>query len=89
LTAAVKYQISYLNKLALAQQVNHIKHDGAEAHNNMGNVQKDKGDQDAAIESYKYALKIKPKYADSYSNMGNCLLGTGKLEEGRSLIQKN
>jgi protein O-GlcNAc transferase len=29
---------------------------------------------DAAIDSYKQALKIKPDYADAYNNMGNYLM---------------
>ena len=37
----------------------------------MGNVQMDKGELDAAIESFQQALKIKPYYAVSYYNLGN------------------
>ena len=36
---------------------------------------------DAAIDSYKQALKIKPDYADAYYNMGNTLKDKGDLEE--------
>ena len=36
-----------------------------------GNALKDKGDLDAAIDSYKKAIKIKPDYAEAFSNMGN------------------
>ena len=35
---------------------------------------------DAAIDSYKQALKIKPDYADAYYNMGNALKDKGDLE---------
>jgi len=35
---------------------------------------------DAAIDSYKQALKIKPDYADAYNNMGNALKDKGDLE---------
>ena len=31
----------------------------------------------AAIDSYKQAIKIKPDYADAYYNMGNALKDTG------------
>ena len=37
-----------------------------------GSILKDKGDLEAAIDSYKQALKIKPDYAEAYSNMGSC-----------------
>ena len=32
---------------------------------------------DAAIDSYKQALKIKPDYAEAYNNMGNALKDKG------------
>ena len=35
---------------------------------------------DAAIDSYKQALKIKPDYAEAYYNMGNVLKDQGDLE---------
>jgi len=46
----------------------------------MGNAQKNKGDLDAAIDSYKQALKIKPDYADAYYNMGIVLRAKGDLD---------
>ena len=46
----------------------------------MGIALKDKGDLDAAVDSYKQALKIKPDYAEAYSNMGNALRENGELE---------
>ena len=39
----------------------------------MGNAQKEKGDLDVAIDSYKKALKIQPDYAEAHNNMGNAL----------------
>ena len=39
-----------------------------------------KGDSEAAIKSYKEALKIKPDYAEAYSNMGNALKDKGDSE---------
>ena len=35
---------------------------------------------DAAIYSYRQAIKIKPAYADTYSNMGNTLKNKGELD---------
>ena len=35
---------------------------------------------DAAIDSYKQAIKIKPDYAEAYSNMGNALKEKGELD---------
>ena len=41
---------------------------------------KEKGELDAAIDSYKQALKIKPDYAEAYNNLGIALLGKGELD---------
>ena len=46
----------------------------------MGSALNDKGDLEAAIESYKQALKIKPDYAEAYNNMGIALKDKGDLE---------
>ena len=39
-----------------------------------------KGDLDAAIDSYKQAIKFKPNYADAYFSMGNALKDKGELD---------
>jgi len=46
----------------------------------MGTALKDKGELDAAIESYNQALKIKPDYAEAHSNMGTALKDKGELD---------
>ena len=45
----------------------------------MGNTLQEKGELGAAIESYKQAIKIKPDYADAYSNMGSALKEKGEF----------
>ena len=47
----------------------------------MGNALKDKGELDAAIDSYKQALKIKSDFAAAYNNIGFALKEQGKFEE--------
>ena len=46
----------------------------------MGVAQNDKGDSDAAIESCKQALKIRPDYAEAYNNIGNVAKDQGDIE---------
>ncbi|MDB9834332.1 tetratricopeptide repeat protein, partial [Planktomarina temperata] len=41
----------------------------ADAHSNMGVALQDKGELDAAIDSFKQALKIKPDYAEAWNNI--------------------
>lgn len=52
----------------------------AEAHNNMANALKDKGDLEAAIASYQEAIRLKPDYAEAHNNMGTVLLAQGHAE---------
>ena len=46
----------------------------------MGVALQDKGELDAAIDSYKQAIKIKPDYAGAYNNIGNALKHKGELD---------
>ena len=48
--------------------------------NTMGIALIDKGDLDAAIDSYKQALKIKPDYAETHTNMGAVLIQKGEID---------
>ena len=43
----------------------------------MGVAQNSQGDLDAAIQSYKSAIKIKPDYAEAHNNMGHALNSKG------------
>jgi tetratricopeptide (TPR) repeat protein len=48
---------------------------------NMGVAHKGQGsDLDASIESYKQAIRIKPDYAEAYSNIGKALKDKGDLD---------
>ena len=47
----------------------------------MGNALKDKGDLEAAIDSYKQALKIKPDYAEAHYNLGSVFLRWANMKE--------
>lgn len=53
----------------------------AEAHFNLGVVQKGLGQLEDAAASYRRALKIKPDYAEAHNNLGNTLRELGQLED--------
>jgi len=53
----------------------------AEAHFNLGLVQKNIGLLDESIASYRRALKIKPGYAEAHNNLGAALFESGKVQE--------
>lgn len=54
--------------------------DDAEAHFNLGVVQKNLGQLDAAVASYRRAVDIKPDYAPAHCNLANILREQGRLE---------
>ena len=54
----------------------------------MGNILKEKGDLDAAISSYKKALKIKPDWAEGYSDLGAALLLFNQTEQALMSYEK-
>eukprot|EP00698_Gefionella_okellyi_P025317 TRINITY_DN9239_c0_g1_i1.p1 TRINITY_DN9239_c0_g1~~TRINITY_DN9239_c0_g1_i1.p1 ORF type:complete len:943 (-),score=155.89 TRINITY_DN9239_c0_g1_i1:1066-3804(-) len=70
LLGAINYQLRNLpaaiecNRRALA-----IDPRLAEAHGNLGNCLKDKGDMVGAIRSYEAALDIKPSFTDAHTNL--------------------
>ena len=49
------------------------------AYNNLGIALRDKGDLNAAINSYKTALSLKPNYPEAHYNLGNVLKEQGDL----------
>jgi Flp pilus assembly protein TadD len=51
-----------------------------EAHNNLGNALRDKGDHDRAIVKYREAIRLKPDYAEAHNNLGLALGGMGELD---------
>ncbi|MEK6645832.1 MAG: tetratricopeptide repeat protein [Candidatus Firestonebacteria bacterium] len=46
-------------------------------YNNQGNIFLGKGEYDKAIELYKKALNVHPKYAEAYNNLGLCYMNKG------------
>ena len=51
------------------------------AHNNLGNVLRDQGCIDAAIEKYRIAIDLNPEYVGALNNLGNALRFKGLFKE--------
>ena len=56
--------------------------------NNLGALQFQEGKLEAAKISFKNALKLKPDYADAYSNMGIAFKDLGKLDNALEAYKK-
>jgi tetratricopeptide (TPR) repeat protein len=51
------------------------------AHYNLGNALARRGQLDAAIVSFRQAVRIKPDYTEAHNNLGTALLQKGQLDE--------
>jgi len=67
--------------LSAFQKVAELMPNDAEAHYNLGVVQKGSGRLDDAAASYLRAVDLKPDYAEAHSNLGNTLKDLGRLED--------
>src|SRR5207253_2674323 len=52
-----------------------------EAHNYLGYLLQDQGDNQGALAAYREAVRLKPDYADAFLNMGILLSEMGELEQ--------
>nr|XP_033706391.1 UDP-N-acetylglucosamine--peptide N-acetylglucosaminyltransferase 110 kDa subunit-like [Tursiops truncatus] len=52
----------------------------AEAYSNLGNVYKERGQLQEAIEHYRHALHLKPDFIDGYINLAAALVAAGDME---------
>ncbi|KAK0077496.1 hypothetical protein PV325_003894, partial [Microctonus aethiopoides] len=53
----------------------------AEAYSNLGNVFKEKGQLQEALENYRHAVRLKPDFIDGYINLAAALVAAGDMEQ--------
>lgn len=53
----------------------------AEAYSNLGNVFKEKGQLQEALENYRHAVRLKPDFIDGYINLAAALVAAGEMEQ--------
>lgn len=53
----------------------------AEAYSNLGNVYKEKGKLQDALENYRHAVRLKPDFIDGYINLAAALVAAGDMEQ--------
>jgi protein O-GlcNAc transferase len=54
----------------------------AEAYSNLGNVYKERGQLQEALENYRHAVRLKPDFIDGYINLAAALVAAGDLRTG-------
>lgn len=82
LLSSINFQCRRLDKSAhyssLAIKQNPLL---AEAYSNLGNVYKEKGQLQEALENYRHAVRLKPDFIDGYINLAAALVAAGDLEQ--------
>lgn len=53
----------------------------AEAYSNLGNVYKERGQLQEALDNYQRAVHLKPDFIDGYINLAAALVAAGDLEK--------
>ncbi len=75
-------------KLDLLKYALKLKPNYPEAHNNLGNHQRQEGNFDAAICSYQKAITLKPNYPEAYFNLGSIYQQKGNIDKAIDSYQK-
>lgn len=52
----------------------------AEAYSNLGNVFKERGQLQQALENYRHAVRLKPDFIDGYINLAAALVIAGDMD---------
>ena len=53
----------------------------AEAYSNLGNVYKERGQLQQALDHYKHAVRLKPEFVDGYINLAAAQVAAGELHQ--------
>ncbi|XP_013387388.1 UDP-N-acetylglucosamine--peptide N-acetylglucosaminyltransferase 110 kDa subunit [Lingula anatina] len=82
LLSSIHFQCRRLDKSAYFSQLA-IKQNPllAEAYSNLGNVYKERGQLQEALENYRHAVRLKPDFIDGYINLAAALVAAGDMEQ--------
>ena len=70
------FRSAYFSKLAISHNPRL-----AEAYSNLGNVKKERGQLQEALQNYRQAVSLKPDFTDGYINLAAALVAAGDLEQ--------
>jgi hypothetical protein len=74
--------------MACFQHAVHLQPDYALAHNNLGIIQRERGDLDEAVRSFQKAVEITPNCAKAHSNLAVALRDRGELDRAERCFAK-
>ncbi|XP_060873449.1 UDP-N-acetylglucosamine--peptide N-acetylglucosaminyltransferase 110 kDa subunit isoform X2 [Metopolophium dirhodum] len=82
LLSSIHFQCRRLDKSAQFSSMA-IKHNPllAEAYSNLGNVFKERGQLQDALDNYRHAVRLKPDFIDGYINLAAALVAAGDMEQ--------
>jgi protein O-GlcNAc transferase len=82
LLSSIHFQCRRLDRSAYFSQLA-IKQNPmlAEAYSNLGNVYKERGQLQEALENYRHAVRLKPDFIDGYINLAAALVAAGDMEQ--------
>ena len=69
------YRSAHFSSLAIKQNP-HL----AEAYSNLGNVFKERGQLEEALQNYRHAVRLKPDFIDGYINLAAAQVAAGEME---------
>lgn len=81
-------QMQGKNALFAFQRVVELMPGDAEAHFNLGVIQKSVGQLNDAVASYRLSLKLNPDSAEAHSNLGNALQDLGQLDDALASFRR-
>jgi len=70
------FRSAYFSKLAISHNPRL-----AEAYSNLGNVKKERGQLQEALQNYRQAVSLKPDFTDGYINLAAALVAAGDMEQ--------
>ncbi|XP_050415397.2 UDP-N-acetylglucosamine--peptide N-acetylglucosaminyltransferase 110 kDa subunit [Patella vulgata] len=81
LLSSIHFQCRRLDRSAYFSQLA-IKQNPmlAEAYSNLGNVYKERGQLQEALDNYRHAVRLKPDFIDGYINLAAALVAAGDME---------
>ncbi|KAK3577263.1 hypothetical protein CHS0354_030548 [Potamilus streckersoni] len=82
LLSSIHFQCRKLDRSAYFSQLA-IKQNPmlAEAYSNLGNVFKERGQLQEALDNYRHAVRLKPDFIDGYINLAAALVAAGDMEQ--------